>query len=219
MSYKYNNYYYWKNVLCNKKEVWKCSIMNTLDLQESIYINTTILDYDKNTLDNNWACYPNIKALLGFIQYIYLPTAFFYIVNADNNDDIFMPICSTEEFIEYIKETGYNESIVNIMEQNLNELISYWNRDELSINTIKKFCYKFNNIWNNEKNILYINVFSNPREIADFIIKNEDFIEVVEEDIGLSKNQFYNLCENIYYNKFTKNIFVEFLNNKIGCIV
>ncbi|MCD3282409.1 hypothetical protein G8V05_09255, partial [Clostridium botulinum C/D] len=68
MSYKYNNYYYWKNVLCNKKEVWKCSIMNTLDLQESIYINTTILDYDKNTLDNNWACYPNIKALLGFIQ-------------------------------------------------------------------------------------------------------------------------------------------------------
>ncbi|KGM97232.1 hypothetical protein Z968_04335 [Clostridium novyi A str. 4552] len=218
MGYKYNSYYYWENILSQKRDVWKCNFMNKDNFNKSLYVNTTILDYDKNTLDNNWACYPDVKSLLGFIQYIYLPTAFFYIVNTNNND-IFMPICSTEEFIEYIKKSRYNKNILKVMEENLKELSSYWNKKYLSIETIKNFCRKFNNMWNNEKNILYINVFSNPIDIASYIIDREEFIEVIEEDIGISKSEFYRLCSNVYNDNFTKNIFVKFLNNKVGCIV
>lgn len=52
----------------------------------------------------NWGCYNSVKALLGFIQYVYIPTAFFHILNKDY-DDIFIPICSSDCFLEYIVES------------------------------------------------------------------------------------------------------------------
>lgn len=218
MSYKYNTYYYWESQLSSNKDVWKCNNSNKEDLRKSVYVNTTILDYKKNILDNNWACYPDIKSLLGFIQYVFIPTAFFHILLEDN-EDIFIPVCSIDEFLSYIKDKNYDEKTTKLMEENINELKKIWYIDDLSIDHIKKFCNYFNSSWINKSRILYLKVFSNPNELAYSIIANQDFIEVFEEDIGLTKNQFCSFCKNAYSNKFTKSIFIEFLNNKIGCVV
>lgn len=217
MFCKYNTHYYWDSMANSKNDIWRYNIMDKEEVDKSIFLNTTIINYKKGIIDNNWACYSEVKGILGFIQYIYLPTVFLSLLNKDN--DIVTPICSSEEFIEYIKEYKFDKKYLKTMENNLDEVKENWYlSDEECFLNIKRFCNKFNDMWNKKDIILYINVFKNTLEIADNVMK-EEFTEVVEEDIGISKNQLYDLCRDVHTNKFIKKTFVTFLNNNIGCIV
>ncbi|WP_053957641.1 hypothetical protein [Inediibacterium massiliense] len=215
---KYNSHYYWENMLIHKKDIWNSYFMNAHKKKNSIFINTTIIDYKRNVLDNNWACYPDMKSILGFLQYIYLPTAFYYILNKDL-ENIITPICSSEELIGYIQEKNVNTYDLQIMEEMIKELRLYWDvEEEACKNKIKKFCKKFNSIWNDKENVLYMNIFFQPIEILDHILKDCEFIEVIEEEIEMSQQELYHIYGNMHNSIFMKKNFMNFLQNKIGCI-
>lgn len=214
---KYNNHFYWEHALFSQKDIYKHFLIDTISPKETIFINTTIIDYNNNIFDNNWGCYSNIKALLGFIQYIYIPSAFYHIINKDT-EDILIPICSSNELIEHIREMSSEHN--EYMENTLLELTSYWElEDHLCLTLIKDFCNRFNSLWNIGNMLLYINIFLSPLDIAQHIISKEDFIEVFEEELGMRKEEFISICNDFYKNKFIQRTFVDFLNNKVGCIV
>lgn len=64
-----------------------------------------------------------------------------------------------------------------------------------------------------------INIFSNTYEIAEYLIGLNEFPEVLEEDIGLTTNQLFRMCENFYREQFVQKNFVQILNHKIGCVI
>ncbi|MBC2399356.1 ribosomal protein S8 [Clostridium tetanomorphum] len=224
MVYKYNNYYYWENLIITGQNIWDSHFMNLPLNEKSIFINTSIIDYQQNIFENNWCCYPNILATLGFLQYVYLPTAFFNILNC-KADELFVPICSSEEFISELNKTDKYITYMN-PSQNFDkyilELNTYWTLNENAcIDKLKNFCKKFNNAWNKQDTILSINIFLKPQEIAEYIMNDKNdtvFLEVIEEEIGLTKDELFHLCNNLYNNEFMKKNFVELLNNKISCI-
>lgn len=214
---KYNNHNYWEGALLRKKDLWKNYFTDLDCAQDAIFINTVVIDYTRDTVDNNWACYPDAKSLLGFIQYVYLPVAFFYTINK-GNQDLLIPICSSHTFIESITESG--SDYIDNMKNAIEELNSYWDLDDsLCIKKIKDFCATFNAFWNKDNYILHIGVFESTFEIAEHLIDTREFIEVLEEDIGLTIKQLFNMCTIFYTDKFIQKTFVKILNNRIGCIV
>lgn len=216
---KYNNHYFWEYVLSNGKDVFRGYFKEPTISTKGIFINSTVVDYGRNTLDNDWAFYPDIKSLLGFIQYVYIPQTFFYILNKTNKD-IYVPICSSEKFIEYMEEEHFNSQYTESMKETILELSSCWDTDDdLCLHKIIKFCQNFNSIWNKDEFFLHLGIFTDAQNIAEHIIKNEGFIEILEEDFGISMNEFFKMCESFYEDKFMQKIFLQFLNNKVGCII
>lgn len=214
---KYNNPYYWEGILLKKKNLWKNNFATITSPQDAIFVNTVVIDYGRDIIDNNWACYPEAKSLLGFIQYVYLPLAFFYIIN-EKNQDLYIPICSRSEMIECIKESGSHYG--NMMEEALEEISTYWELDnQACLGKIKEFSLKFNAVWSQEQFILNLGIFASTVEIAESIIKNCAMSGVLEEYTGVSTTQLMKLCENFYTDPFSKNAFVKILNDDIGCMI
>lgn len=214
---KYNNHLYWENALLKNKDLWKNDVADLNCARDALFINTVIIDYARDTIDNNWACYPNAKALLGFLQYIYLPVAFFYTIHKDNRD-LFIPICPSHTLMESITESG--SSYAGAMNNALEELNEYWDLDDSAcIKKIKEFCLTFNALWDQGDSILNIRVFESTFEIAEHLVKTQEFTEVLEEDIGFTIKQLFTMCTVFYTDKFIQRTFVKILNNKIGCIV
>ncbi|AUM97193.1 TPA: hypothetical protein LA742_000847 [Clostridium botulinum] len=219
MDNKYNNLFYWENLLVETENIWSGNFKDIPISQKSLFINTTIIDYEKNIFDNNWAVYPDVKSLLGFIQYIFIPTVFFCYVN-NTSDEIVTPIASKEELLEEIKTLCKNEdSIIKIeyfinKAYNLSELREYQIIDEL-----KKYCLEFNRKWEEKTKIFHISIYSSGKEIIEKISKEENFLEVIEEDIGMSINTLKEITKDLQYNLFMKSNFIKILNNQIGCII
>ena len=214
---KYNSHYFWEGVLSNNRDPWKSCFEDLQSPTDAIFVNTVVIDYGRNTLDNNWACYPGVKSLLGFLQYIYLPMAFFYIINRECRE-LYIPVRSSSSFVEYVTASGCLHS--KVMADSINELKNCWGlEDELCLRKIKTFCRKFNEFWKGDDLILNIGVFSNTFEISTYIRKNMGFAEVLEEDAGFTPAQLYKLCKGFYKDKFLQKTFVKILNNRIGCVI
>lgn len=85
---------------------------------------------------------------------------------------------------------------------------------------MKEFCREFNNYWDAYDEKLCINLFYSVNEIEKYIFEtdNSQFIEVVEEEIGLSRKEFHGKFNDIYENQFMSKIFLNFLNESVGYI-
>lgn len=214
---KYNHHHYWENLLAKQKKPWQSCFVPFEAASHAIFVNTTIVDYQRNTLDNDWSCHPDIKSLLGFIQYLHLPLVFYYTLNQDK-EALFFPISSSNDFIEYIQESGSVHA--QMMADAIAELSSFWELDnQTCLEKLQDFCLKFNSYWYQDNLILNINIFSNTYEIANYLIGLNEFPEVLEEDIGLTTNQLFSMCDNFYREQFIQKNFVKILNHKIGCVI
>ncbi|KEI85209.1 hypothetical protein N493_17140 [Clostridium botulinum B2 433] len=219
MDNKYNDLFYWENLLLKRENIWSGNFKDIPISSKSLFINSTIIDYEKNIFDNNWAVYPNVKSLLGFVKYIFIPTVFFCYTN-NTNEEIVTPIASKKELLEEIKTLCENkDSIIKIeyfinKAYDLSELSGYQLIDEL-----KKYCLEFNRKWEEKTRVLHISIYSSGKEIIQRISKEDDFLEVIEEDIGMPINTLKEITKDLHHNLFMKNNFIKILNNQIGCII
>jgi len=214
---KYNSHYYWEGTLARKTDVWQKHFDDTADPHQVLFVNTTLIDYPRNTLDNNWACYPDSKSLLGFLLYMYLPMAFYFILH-EETEKLLIPIASTQELLKSIQKM--NREDASAMLSTIEDLVSFWELNESACRTaLHHFCRRFNENWYGYNTILHIGIFTSTQAIAHHILEEQEFPEVLEEDIGLTSRQLKELCENFYSDTFTRKTFVKILNNKIGCII
>ncbi len=74
-------------------------------------------------------------------------------------------------------------------------------------------------MWTTSRRIVHAAVFKTPYEIADSLLAQTAFPEVLKEEIGMTPQQLTALCQDYYRDAFIRRQFVSILNNKIGCIV
>lgn len=217
--YKYNNSYYWEGLIFEKRNLWKNLFLDLPIKKNSIFINSTLINYNKDILDSNWASYNDIKAILGFLQYIYIPTGFFFVLN--DLQEIYVTLGTSEVILEEFNEQ-FDENIhIKIMDKFVIELNTYWelNEEECKIK-LKNFCREFNAYWKMYDEELCINLFYSVNEIEKYIFEADisQFTEVVEEEIGISRKEFHGKFSDIYENQFMAHIFLNFLNDSVGYI-
>ena len=97
---KYQQPDFWEWTL-GKQDVWNDLFVPPEQLRQPVFVNACIADEQRVLLDSNWACYPDTESVLGFVQYIFLPTVFYYVLHPEN-DRLMVPIQSTAELLEMV---------------------------------------------------------------------------------------------------------------------
>jgi hypothetical protein len=214
----YKNFSFWANKILNEESLWEGYFDNRKITKTSKIIYTGIFDLEKNILQCGWAVYPCGYSLLGFLQFVFLPTSFFTWFDR-KSDAFFIPV---SDFNTVVSETlKYNDSNVdlnslNSIKKSYNFMNNLWdyNCNSLSLE-LKSFCRKFNRTWNNDPNQkLFIEIFDNPCDIFNFI-KNSaslDSNEFIEEDISMSLEALKFACDNAVEEPLLNKRLIDILN-------
>ncbi len=214
---RYNTPLYWEKALLDNRDVWRSSFPDGRPKGHPLFINTTLINYGSSVLDNNWASHDEPCSILGFLQYIYLPFVFYDVVH-DGNASLIIPIDSTQNYLAWLKEKAPQH--FEDMRSQFNQIMALWESEPSSkLSRMKAFCTEFSRFWTTSRRIVHVAVFETPYEIADSLLAQIAFPEVLKEEIGMTPQQLNTLCEDYYRDAFIRRNFVSILNNKIGCIV
>ncbi|PAB57140.1 hypothetical protein [Anaeromicrobium sediminis] len=223
-AYGKDNYYFWENKIRNTDSILFGSIGQKRLTKESVIIYIGILDKKKDLLRCGWSSHVDVSTALGFLQYVFLPTAFYTWIDRES-DGFYIPLSPFHVLKEEVLKNVKKEDCKDInndairMERAYDYLNNIWkDDDEIKNKKLKKFCKDFNIIWDEEpEKKLFIRVFEKCEEIADFILEQveEEFEEVIEEEIGMSIDQLKFMCENAYNEPFINRNLIKILNTKI----
>lgn len=217
----YTNHYFWENKIINHANLWEGYFENQSITNTSKIIYTGILNNEKNIFHYGFAAYPSIPTLLGFLQNVFFPTAFFTWFDC-NYDDFYIPLAPYEAVVsEVINDTEDIElnsvNSMNNLYYSLNNILLF---DDFLLNlSLNIFCEKFNSQWDNDYNKkIFIKVFDSPSDVFDFI-KNSigwaDSNEFVEEEISMDLDKLKFTCDNAIREPLLNRKFIDILNINI----
>lgn len=217
----YKHYYFWEHKIINNANLWEGYFESKTLTQQSKIIYTGILDNEKNIFHYGFAVYPSIYKLLGFLQNVFLPTAFFTWFDR-NCHNFYMPLASyptvVSEVMDCTKDINLNS--VNSMNNSYYFLNNLWLFDESLLKiALKSFCEKFNNEWDRDYNQkLFIKIFDSPSQVFDFI-KNSigwsDCTEFIEEEISMDLDRLKFTCDNALIEPLLNKNFINILNTNM----
>lgn len=215
-KYLYKDFYYWENSFNNSNTLFDGHFNNYKITIHSKIIYTGFLNSEKDILEHGFSVYPSTYSLLGFIQNIFLSTAFFTWFDT-NYMDFCIPM---DTFYNVITEVNNNNLInsngIDLFKKSYEFLENLWVLDENTImDKLYKFCNSFNCDWNNDPyKKLFIKIFNSPEEIYPFIIETIgwDCEEFIEEEISMSTETFKNTCDNVFSQPFINEKFIDILN-------
>ena len=220
---KYDHYYYWENLIHKEDPLWENAFQDLPLTPSSMFLYTVVMDQNKNFIKNRWVYYPDVYAVLGFIQYVYMPTALFTFLD-EEAEGFNMPLATAEEVLFYHSSCIEHRSFINTMEEKLVLLKTFWHLEENEcIQALKDFLSELTPMLSFlDTKIIYCRLFENPMEISDYILYGGEMeveLEVIEEEIGLKKQEWETICANIYLNPFMKRKFINVLNHRVGYLV
>lgn len=212
---KYNRPYYWERTL-QRRDVWNGFFAPPDKLTNPIFINTCVADRSCGFLDNNWACYPGVEALLGFVQYVFLPAVFYYVVHG-GDEGLLIPIGSRQKLLKNLRESGSPHKLA--MSGFVHELNAIWTRAKNErMRALERFCSRFNRYWEGQDCQLCIHVFFGTASVADKVKKSIWCKELFQEETGLTYRQFDQLCARFQTEDFAKHLLLRLLNVRIGTL-
>lgn len=223
-TYKKDKFYFWENKIRNTDKILFGGIDKKRITKESVIIYIGILDRKKGFVRAGWSSHEDVNTALGFLQYVFLPTSFYTWVDRES-EGFYIPLSPfdvlREEVLKKVEKSddkGIDADAIS-MERAYNYLNSIWVYDRVKKNLkLKKFCDDFNRMWDeNPERKLFIRIFEKPEEIVDFILEKaeEEFQEVVEEEIDMTVNELRFICENIYDEPLINKNIIKILNSRI----
>ena len=168
-------------------------LMDKTPTDKSLYIHTLIFCRE-NGLNNIWGYLPDDKALIGYIQYSFLPEAFYIWINSKNGSVQAIPIKSAEQVIsDGEKDKKITKEEATKMRNHLNMIKKCWDLPKGKlILELKKFVRDFNRTWyGDSREFLYLKIFDTAEELGNFVIESnymttseEEFKNKTSEDIS-----------------------------------
>ena len=224
MRYNYDSFDYWDELISKNKTIRGHMFMDTLPTEGSIYIHT-LLFFKNNGLNNIWSYFPDLKSLLGYIQYSFLQEAFYKWIYGKERMVINIPNISVEKII---KDARANNKITkdeaNNMIKHLEMIKSYWNLPNKELlKQLKKFSREFNRTWyGDNKEFLYLKIFESAKELGDFVL-NSSYMTLSEEDFklktGITVDEWEEVCLDVSKNEINAKKFRDVLLKSLTEII
>ena len=216
-KYIYKDFSYWENNF-NHPDVLFSGCFNDYKISaKSKIAYMGFLNSNKDVLECSFSSYPSVYSLLGFIQNIFLSTAFFTWYDTHYND-FCIPMDTFDNVISNISKNNFIDiKGRNSFTASYEFLDNLWALDENTImSELLKFCNDFNANWDNDSHKkIFIKLFDSPEEIYAFImdtIGGWDFDDFIEEEISMSKETLKSTCENVFSQPFINERFIDILN-------
>ena len=186
-----------------------------LNSQEYI-INANLIDSERQIVSAPWFAFKSPYAILGFLQYVFLPTLSYYLL--EKKSELQMPLVNTETLCEYLEISALPEK-KNLLALFI-EVQELWQYDENIVNEkIVVICEKVNALTFQKNILVKIFLFDDATKVCDHIKEHIWSEEVFKEDFGCSYCWLEDLCLASRKGPFFKNRLLKFLNSKVGCLV
>lgn len=220
---KYNSFDYWKNLISENRTIRGHMLMNKVPTDKSLYIHSLIF-CKENGLNNIWSYFPSIQALIGYIQYSFLPEAFYTWINSRDGLVISVPIKPVEEIIrdgERRKKITKEEA--EQMKKHLNMINRCWElpKNRL-IPELKKFIRDFNRTWyGDSREFLYLKIFEKPEDLGKFVVESS-YMSSREEDFKKTDEDIHawlEICKKATTNKIAGEAFRKILQKKLTEVI
>ena len=220
----YNSFDYWKELISENRTIRGHMLMHKLPTDKSLYIHTLIFCRE-NGLNNIWGYLPDDKALIGYIQYSFLPEAFYIWINSKNGSVQAIPIKSAEQGIsDGEKDKKITKEEATKMRNHLNMIKKCWDLPKGKlILELKKFVRDFNRTWYGDSSeFLYLKIFEKPEELGKFVLESSYMSgsqEEIREKINEDTTNWLEICKKATTNKKIGEQFREILQKNLTEVI
>ncbi|GIM28544.1 hypothetical protein CPJCM30710_12100 [Clostridium polyendosporum] len=224
MIMTYNSFDYW-NKIVNLNKTLKSRIFESEPITDkTVYLHYVIFN-KRSGVESVWTPIPNARMLLGYIQYCFMPEAFYKWIEGRDKVVTIIPHMTVDEIILRAKKCGkLTKKEVSDVEKQISLIKNMWDFPSNKLMTeLKKFGREFNKTWYGDSaGFLYINVFGNAVELGEFIAntnRQTSFDTTFEEKIGMSEEEWLKLCSEINKDKEKAEKFKRILIRELSEIV
>ena len=220
----YNSLDYWKELISENRTIRGHMLMNKMPTDKSLYIHTLIFCRE-NGLSNIWGYLPDVRALIGYIQYSFLPEAFYIWINSKNGSVQAIPIKSAEQVIsDGEKDKKITKEEATKMRNHLNMIKKCWDLPKGKlILELKKFVRDFNRTWYGDSSeFLYLKIFEKPEELGKFVLESSYMSgsqEEIREKINEDTTNWLEICKKATTNKKIGEQFREILQKNLTEVI
>src|SRR5471030_2768451 len=221
MRENYNSFNYWENVINQNKTIRGHMFMQKPPTERSIYFHTLIFG-NKNGINNMWGYVPNIKSLIGYIQYSFLQEAFYKWIHGQDKLVTKIPHLTVDKIVnEGEKSNKISKEVCINMKADYEFLSELWGlpSDRIEIE-LRKFVKEFNRIWMGDNTeFIYIKVFKTPEELGEFVISSTLITSTekeLENRVGITIDEWRNVCKLAIKDSDNGELFRQILLRKLS---
>lgn len=221
MRENYNSFDYWENVIRENKTIRGHMFMQNPPTEKSLYFHTLIFSKG-NGMNNIWGYFPNVKSLIGYLQYSFLQESFYKWIHGKDKLITRIPSISVEKVIEDGERAKkITKEIADKMKKDYQFLSKLWDMPSRDAEReLKKFLREFNKKWiGDNREFLYIKLFKSPKEVGDFVVSSATITNSegeLESKIGMKIDEWLNLCENTLKDKKCAEKFRQILLKRLS---
>ncbi len=221
MRENYNSFDYWENVIRENKTIRGHMFMQKPPTEKSLYFHTLIFS-KSNGINNIWGYFPNVRSLIGYLQYSFLQESFYKWINGRDKLITKIPSISVEKIIEDgEKAKKITKEIAEKMKKDYKFLSKLWDMSSKDAEReLRKFLREFNKKWmGDNREFIYIKLFKTPQEVCDFVVSSAAMTNTegeLENKIGMKIDEWKSLCENTLKDNMKSEKFREILLKKLS---
>ncbi len=145
---KYSIPAFWKHKIDQNETFWGGLFENQPINRSSLIINPVILNPVSEQTEDAWAVYPNPQSIIGYVKYLYLPTAFIGMIEEEMENRYYF-VENLLELLAEIKEENIEKvELIEQMEVAYMELDLLWDEDnDKCLEKLTNWCEYFNEKW------------------------------------------------------------------------
>lgn len=221
MRENYNSFDFWQNYIDKHKTLRGHMFMDKPLCENTIYFHTLVFT-ENNGLNNMWGYLPNVRSLLGYIQYSFLQEAFYKWIYGDDKVITKIPNLSVDKIIKDAeKKNEISKDVAESMKEDYKFVRDLWYMPFDKVNLeLRKFMRAFNKKWvGDSKKFMYLRAFKTPAEVGEFIVSS--FLctgaeDELEEKLGLSIDELRNVCNLALKDDYSAQMFKDILQKKLS---
>ncbi|MDP4089663.1 MAG: hypothetical protein Q8930_10395 [Bacillota bacterium] len=216
---KYRQFFFWENLISKNENLTEGYFRGITLTKESVFINTVIVNSDTGILYDWWICFPDTEAALGFIQNIYITSAYNSYLSP-KEDYVAIIMGTPEELLDALEdsENCSNKEDIPEMRSFLEKADRLWVEEDL-FSAMRDFSSEFNERWGIIGPVFfYFNVFRDAQEVGQYVVDGyeaEKMTAYFTEETGITREQWQDIYTSVYDNDFMRKKFMDILNNKI----
>ena len=192
--------------------------------KNSLYIHTLIFSKN-NGIDNIYAYFPDVKILLGYIQYSFLQEAFYKWIYGKNKMVTKIPALPVGKIIKGGLQRGLITSdTAKLMISHSSKIAKMWDLPkERVLPELIKFVREFNRTWfGNNQEFLYMKIFKSTVELGDFVVESTMITndkEEFENKIGVTIDEWKIICKHATSDKLVGEKFQQILQKSLTEVI
>lgn len=221
MRENYNSFKFWETVISRNKTIRGHMFMQKPPNEKSMYFHTLIFG-DKNGVNNIWGYVPNMRCLIGYIQYSFLQEAFYKWIYGSERIITKIPHLTVEKIIhEGEKSNKISKEIANDMKRDHEFFNVLWGMPNHKVEMeLRKFLMEFNRRWmGDNKKFIYMIIFKTPEELGEFVISSSLITNTkkeLEERMDITIDEWKDICKSTLTNSDKGEEFRRILLKKLS---